>query len=138
MTPQLNTSRFTLTDLLHAFKTLPRDDGRMQTHLCPTICEIIRVDNHLPVSYEMDLETPIFKVLRGLSPDDFIPRPDSEQDRNYCVMEGELVDYETFMTAENDMSFCDELRDVRINFLSHLIAKVGDVQLEFTAKVWEE
>ena len=140
MTTQMYTSRFTLTELLHAFKTLPRTDGGMQTHLCPTICEIIRVDHNMPFHYYMSLETSIFRVLHSLSPDDFRPYPNNSVSTNCSVLESELVDYERFMNTAPDMNFCDELRDVRdvrVNYLSHLIAKVGDVQLEFTAKVWE-
>lgn len=132
MTTQMYTSRFTLSELLHAFSNNPR-----QTHLCPTICEIIRVDRHLPLHYIMDLETSIFQVLHVLSPEDFIPYPDVRSARNGSVLECELVDYERLLNTVPDMNFCDELRDVRINFLSHLIAKVGDVQLEFTATVRE-
>lgn len=137
MTTQMYTSRFTLTELLHAFKTLPRTDGGMQTHLCPTICEIIRAEHEVQYENVLILETNIFEVLHGLSPEDFIPYPDVRSARNGSVLECELVDYERLLNTVPDMNFCDELRDVRINFLSHLIAKVGDVQLEFTATVRE-
>lgn len=133
MTTQMYTSRFTLSELLNEFSNNPRPDGQMQTHLCPTICEIIRVDHNIPFRYDMSLETSIFHVLHSLSPEDFRPFPDD----NGSVLESELVDYERFMNTVPDMNFCDELRDVRVNFLSHLIAKVGDVQLEFSAKVGE-
>ncbi len=93
MTTQMYTSRFTLSELLHAFKTLPRPDGRMQTHLCPTICEIIRVVHNLPFHYQMSLETSIFQVLRSLSPDDFGQFPDNSETPNDSVLEIELVDY---------------------------------------------
>lgn len=131
MTPQKFTSRFTLSELLYAFSNNPRPDGRMQTHLCPTICEIIRADHEIP--YDNDnvliLETNIFEVLYGLSPEDF--------HRNvgfgYSVLETELKDYEEFMVGDVCSNFPDE-RTLRVNFISHLIANVGDVQLEFTAK----
>jgi hypothetical protein len=132
MTPQMYTSRFTLSDLLHAFSNNPRPDGWMQTHLCPTICEIIRADHEIP--YDNDnvliLETNIFEVLYGLSPEDFR----SNVGYGYSVLETELKDYEKFMAGDVCSNFPDELCTLRVNFISHLIANVGDVQLEFTAK----
>lgn len=131
MTPQSYTSRFTLTELLHAFKTLPRTDGRMQTHLCPTICEIIRAEHEIPYENVLILETNIFEVLYGLSPEDF--------HRNvgcgYSGLETELKDYGRFMDGDVSSNFSDELCTLRVNFISHLITNVGNVQLEFTAKV---
>ena len=134
MTPQMFTSRFTLSELLYAFSNNPRPaDGRMQTHLCPTICEIIRADHEIP--YDNDnvliLETNIFEVLYGLSPEDF----HSNVGWGYSVLECELKDYERFMDGEVCSNVLDELCTLRVNFISHLIANVGDVQLEFTAKV---
>ena len=131
MTPQKFTSRFTLSELLHAFSNNPRPDGLMQTHLCPTICEIIRAEHEIPYDNLPILETNIFEVLYGLSPEDF--------HRNvgcgYSVLETELKDYEKFMAGDVCSNFPDELCTLRVNFISHLIANVGDVQLEFTAKV---
>lgn len=131
MTPQSYTSRFTLSDLLHAFINNPRPDGRMQTHLCPTICEIIRADHEIPYDNVLILETNIFEVLYGLSPEDFYRRVGC----GYSVLECELKDYERFMDGDECSNFSDELCTVRVNFISHLIANVGNVQLEFTAKV---
>lgn len=130
MTHQKFTSRFTLSELLHAFSNNPRPDGRMQTHLCPTICEIIRAEHEVQYENVLILETNIFEVLHGLSPEDF--------HRNvgcgYSVLETELKDYEKFMAGDVCSNFPDELCTLRVNFISHLIANVGDVQLEFTAK----
>lgn len=131
MTRQSYTSRFTLTELLHVFINNPRPDGRMQTHLCPTICEIIRAEHGIPYENVVYLKTNIFEVLYGLSPEDF--------HRNvgcgYSVLETELKDYERFMGGDVCSKFSDELCTLRVNFISHLIANVGNVQLEFTAKV---
>jgi hypothetical protein len=124
------TSRFTLSELLHAFSNNPRPDGRMQTHLCPTICEIIRADHEIPYDNMLILETNIFEVLYGLSPEDFR----SNVKFGYSVLETELKDYEKFMAGDVCSNFSDELCTLRVNFISHLIANVGDVQLEFTAK----
>jgi hypothetical protein len=131
MTPQMYTSRFTLSDLLHAFSNNPRPDGRMQTHLCPTICEIIRADHEIPYDNMLILETNIFEVLYGLSPEDFR----SNVGFGYSVLETELKDYEKFMAGDVCSNFPDELCTLRVNFISHLIANVGNIQLEFTAKV---
>ena len=131
MTPQMYTSRFALSELLHAFSNNPRPDGRMQTHLCPTICEIIRADHEIPYDNMLILETNIFEVLYGLSPEDFR----SNVGFGYSVLETELKDYEKFMAGDVCSNFPDELCTLRVNFISHLIANVGDVQLEFTAKV---
>ena len=131
MTPQMFTSRFTLSELLHAFSNNPRPDGRMQTHLCPTICEIIRAEHEIPYDNLPILETNIFEVLYGLSPEDF----HSNVGWGYSVLESELKDYERFIDGEVCSNFPDELCTLRVNFISHLIANVGDVQLEFTAKV---
>ena len=131
MTPQMFTSRFTLSELLHAFSNNPRPDGRMQTHLCPTICEIIRAEHEIPYETVLILETNIFEVLYGLSPEDF----HSNVGYGYSVLETELKDYEKFMAGDVCSNFPDELCTLRVNFISHLIANVGDVQLEFTAKV---
>ena len=131
MTPQMFTSRFTLSELLHAFSNNPRPDGRMQTHLCPTICEIIRAEHEIPYENVLILETNIFEVLYGLSPEDF----HSNVGWGYSVLECELKDYERFMDGDVCSNFLDELCTLRVNFISHLIANVGDVQLEFTAKV---
>ena len=130
MTPQMFTSRFTLSELLHAFSNNPRPDGRMQTHLCPTICEIIRAEHEIPYDNLPILETNIFEVLYGLSPEDF----HSNVGWGYSVLESELKDYERFIDGEVCSNFPDELCTLRVNFISHLIANVGDVQLEFTAK----
>ena len=130
MTPQKFTSRFTLSELLHAFSNNPRPDGRMQTHLCPTICEIIRAEHEIPYDNLPILETNIFEVLYGLSPEDF----HSNVGWGYSVLECELKDYEKFMAGDVCSNFPDELCTLRVNFISHLIANVGDVQLEFTAK----
>lgn len=130
MTPQMYTSRFALSELLHAFSNNPRPDGRMQTHLCPTICEIIRADHEIPYDNMLILETNIFEVLYGLSPEDFR----SNVGYGYSVLETELKDYEKFMDGDVCSNFPDELCTLRVNFISHLIANVGDVQLEFTAK----
>lgn len=131
MTPQMFTSRFTLSELLYAFSNNPRPaDGWMQTHLCPTICEIIRAEHEIPYENGLILETNIFEVLHGLSPEDF----HSNVGWGYSVLECELKDYERFMDGEVCSNFPDELCTLRVNFISHLIAKVGDVQLEFTAK----
>ena len=130
MTPQKFTSRFTLSELLHAFSNNPRPDGRMQTHLCPTICEIIRAEHEIPYDNLPILETNIFEVLYGLSPEDF----HSNVGWGYSVLECELKDYERFMDGEVCSNVLDELCTLRVNFISHLIANVGDVQLEFTAK----
>ncbi len=130
MTPQMYTSRFALSELLHAFSNNPRPDGRMQTHLCPTICEIIRADHEIPYDNMLILETNIFEVLYGLSPEDFR----SNVGFGYSVLETELKDYEKFMAGDVCSNFPDELCTLRVNFISHLIANVGDVQLEFTAK----
>lgn len=130
MTPQMYTSRFALSELLHAFSNNPRTDGRMQTHLCPTICEIIRADHEIPYDNMLILETNIFEVLYGLSPEDFR----SNVAFGYSVLETELKDYEKFMAGDVCSNFPDELCTLRVNFISHLIANVGDVQLEFTAK----
>jgi hypothetical protein len=124
------TSRFALSELLHAFSNNPRPDGRMQTHLCPTICEIIRADHEIPYDNMLILETNIFEVLYGLSPEDFR----SNVEFGYSVLETELKDYEKFMAGDVCSNFPDELCTLRVNFISHLIANVGDVQLEFTAK----
>jgi hypothetical protein len=124
------TSRFALSELLHAFSNNPRPDGRMQTHLCPTICEIIRADHEIPYDNMLILETNIFEVLYGLSPEDFR----SNVGYGYSVLETELKDYEKFMAGDVCSNFPDELCTLRVNFISHLIANVGDVQLEFTAK----
>jgi hypothetical protein len=124
------TSRFALSELLHAFSNNPRPDGRMQTHLCPTICEIIRADHEIPYDNMLILETNIFEVLYGLSPEDFR----SNVGFGYSVLETELKDYEKFMAGDVCSNFPDELCTLRVNFISHLIANVGDVQLEFTAK----
>ena len=131
MTPQMFTSRFTLSELLHAFSNNPRPDGRMQTHLCPTICEIIRAEHEIPYDNLLILETNIFEVLYGLSPEDF----HSNVGWGYSVLECALKDYERFMDGEVCSNFLDEHCTLRVNFISHLIANVGDVQLEFTAKV---
>lgn len=131
MTPQMFTSRFTLSELLHAFSNNPRPDGRMQTHLCPTICEIIRAEHEVQYENVLILETNIFEVLHGLSPEDFR----SNVGCGYSVLETELKDYEKFMAGDVCSNFPDELCTLRVNFISHLIANVGDVQLEFTAKV---
>ena len=131
MTNQMYTSRFTLSELLHAFRNNPRPDGQMQTHLCPTICEIIRAEHEIPYDNLPILETNIFEVLYGLSPEDF----HSNVGWGYSVLECELKDYERFMDGEVCSNFPDELCTLRVNFISHLIANVGDVQLEFTAKV---
>jgi hypothetical protein len=125
------TSRFTLSELLHAFSNNPRPDGRMQTHLCPTICEIIRADHEIPYDNMLILETNIFEVLYGLSPEDFR----SNVGFGYSVLETELKDYEKFMAGDVCSNFPDELCTLRVNFISHLIANVGNIQLEFTAKV---
>ena len=130
MTPQMYTSRFALSELLHAFSNNPRPDGRMQTHLCPTICEIIRADHEIPYDNMLILETNIFEVLHNLSPEDFHRRVGC----GYSVLESELKDYEKFMAGDVCSNFPDELCTLRVNFISHLIANVGDVQLEFTAK----
>ena len=130
MTPQMFTSRFTLSELLYAFSNNPRPDGRMQTHLCPTICEIIRAEHEIPYDNLPILETNIFEVLYGLSPEDF----HSNVGWGYSVLESELKDYEKFMAGDVCSNFPDELCTLRVNFISHLIANVGDVQLEFTAK----
>lgn len=130
MTPQMYTSRFALSELLHAFSNNPRPDGRMQTHLCPTICEIIRADHEIPYDNMLILETNILEVLYGLSPEDFR----SNVGYGYSVLETELKDYEKFMDGDVCSNFPDELCTLRVNFISHLIANVGDVQLEFTAK----
>jgi hypothetical protein len=53
----------------------------------------------------------------------------------YSVLETELKDYEKFMAGDVCSNFPDELCTLRVNFISHLIANVGNVQLEFTAKV---
>ena len=137
MTTQSYTSRFTLTELLHAFTTLPQTNGRRQIHLCPTICQIIRVKHNLPLENVMSLETSIFQVLRSLNPEDFKPHPENASAPNYSVLECELVDYEAFMNTHPNMTFFDELQNLRVNYLSHLIAKVGNVELEFSAKVGE-
>lgn len=131
MTPQLYTSRFTLTELLHVFINNPRPDGRMQTHLCPTICEIIRAEHGIPDENVIGLETNIFEVLYGLSPEDFHRRVGC----GYSVLESELKEYERFLDGDACCNFPDELCTLRVNFISHLIANVGNVQLEFTAKV---
>ena len=131
MTPQMFTSRFTLSELLHAFSNNPRPDGRMQTHLCPTICEIIRAEHAPQYENVLILETNIFEVLHGLSPEDFR----SNVGCGYSVLETELKDYEKFMAGDVCSNYPDELCTLRVNFISHLIANVGDVQLEFTAKV---
>ena len=131
MTPQKFTSRFTLSELRHAFSNNPRPDGLMQTHLCPTICEIIRAEHEISYDNLPILETNIFEVLYGLSPEDF----HSNVGWGYSVLECELKDYERFMDGEVCSNFLDELCTLRVNFISHLIANVGDVQLEFTAKV---
>lgn len=131
MTPQMFTSRFTLSELLHAFSNNPRPDGRMQTHLCPTICEIIRAEHEIPYENVLILETNIFEVLHNLSPEDFHRRVGCGD----SVLESELKDYESFMAGDVCSNFPDELCTLRVNFISHLIANVGDVQLEFTAKV---
>jgi hypothetical protein len=102
----------------------------MQTHLCPTICEIIRADHEIPYDNMLILETNIFEVLYGLSPEDFR----SNVEFGYSVLETELKDYEKFMAGDVCSNFPDELCTLRVNFISHLIANVGDVQLEFTAK----
>ena len=130
MTPQMYTSRFALSELLHAFSNNPRPDGRMQTHLCPTICEIIRAEHEVQYENVLILETNIFEVLYGLSPEDFR----SNVGFGYSVLETELKDYEKFMAGDVCSNFPDELCTLRVNFISHLIANVGDVQLEFTAK----
>lgn len=131
MTNQMYTSRFTLSDLLHVFINNPRPDGRMQTHLCPTICEIIRAEHEIPYENVLILETNIFEVLHNLSPEDFHRRVGC----GYSVLESELKDYESFMGGDVCSNFSDELCTLRVNFISHLIANVGNVQLEFTAKV---
>lgn len=131
MTDQKFTSRFTLSELLYAFNNNPRPGGRYQTHLCPTICEIIRAEHEIPYENVLILETNIFEVLHGLSPEDF----HSYVGCGYSVLETELKDYERFMDGEVCSNFQDELCTLRVNFISHLIANVGNVQLEFTAKV---
>lgn len=131
MTPQMFTSRFTLSELLHAFSNNPRPDGWRQTHLCPTICEIIRAEHEIPYDNVLILETNIFEVLHGLSPEDF----HSNVGCGYSVLETELKDYEKFMAGDVCSNFTDELCTLRVNFISHLITNVGNVQLEFTAKV---
>ena len=105
MTPQMYTSRFALSELLHAFSNNPRPDGRMQTHLCPTICEIIRADHEIPYDNMLILETNIFEVLYGLSPEDFR----SNVGFGYSVLETELKDYEKFMAGDVCSNFPDEL-----------------------------
>ena len=77
------------------------------------------------------LETNIFEVLYGLSPEDF----HSNVGCGYSVLETELKDSERFLGDVSSITFSEELRRLRVNFISHLIANVGDVQLEFTAKV---
>ena len=131
MTHQKFTSRFTLSELLHAFSNNPRPEGWMQTHLCPTICEIIRAEHEVQYENVLILETNIFEVLHGLSPGDFR----SNVGCGYSVLETELKDSERFLGDVSSINFSEELRRLRVNFISHLIANVGDVQLEFTAKV---
>jgi hypothetical protein len=138
MTTQLYTSRFTLVELLDAFQTISRGDGSQQTHLCPTIVKMIAADHGIDRNYcAMSLQTNIFQVLHGLSPEDFNVRENGEVGAKYSVMECELKDYTNFLGDDTMMEFRDELRIMRTNYLSHLIAKVGNVQLEFTAKVEE-
>lgn len=130
-TSKMFTSRFTLSELLHAFSNNPRPDGRMQTHLCPTICEIIRAEHEVQYENVLILETDIFEVLHGLSPEDF----HSNVGCGDSVLETELKDYGRFMDGDVSSNFLDELCTLRVNFISYLIANVGNVQLEFTAKV---
>lgn len=139
MTTQLYTSRFTLIELLDAFQTIPRStDGSQQTHLCPTIVKMIEADHGLEYNgCKIGLVTNIFEVLHGLSPEDFNVRENGEVGAKYSVMECELKDYEKYLGDDRTIEFHDELRLMRINYLSHLIAKVGNVELEFTAKVEE-
>lgn len=138
MTTQLYTSRFTLIELLDAFQTIPRGDGSQQTHLCPTIAKIIAAEHGLNYNEcKMGLETNVFQVLHGLSPEDFRVRENGEVGPKYSVLECELNDYADFIEPDPTIEFRDELRLLRTNYLSHLIAKVGNVELEFTAKVEE-
>lgn len=46
-----------------------------------------------------------------------------------------MKDYGRFMDGDVSSNFLDELCTLRVNFISYLIANVGNVQLEFTAKV---
>jgi hypothetical protein len=126
--PEIVMIRFTLIELLNKFNS-EADYGGKFSHLCPTITSMVR-DIHNLSKVRVDLITNIFEVLCELSPDDFVEGFGSWDTSD--VLECALRDYTHFANMSHEEN---SMRAGRIAFLQHLIANVGNVELEFLAAV---